>query len=136
MYYICYMHACSIFDIFRTYLLKLISIPFRYFIRTWFRSYKPSDWLVGQLRNRTNNFVESTNNQLKAHMQVRPNVWQFLQNLHEHVERTMVGFRVDRQTGFRRRQCPTIDAQLNFANQKLASGEFDVKHFLDYMAKA
>lgn len=107
---------------------------FRYFIRTWTRSYTIDDWVVGDERARTNNAVESTNNQMKANMSVRPSVWQFMTDLHQHVERTIISFSVDTRNGYTRRECRSLDKELRKAREKLATEEFDVREFLDHMA--
>lgn len=116
----------------------MISIFFSvssYFIRTWTKNYSIDDWVVGDQIARTNNAVESVNNQLKANMNVRPGVWQFLTGLHEHVERTVISFQVESRNGYVRRDRRTLDDELRKARQKLVSEEFSVADFLDYMAK-
>lgn len=74
------------------------------------------------------------NNQLKSHMSVRPNTWQFMADLHEQVERTFIEFNVERRLGYVRRNCRSLDRVLKIARRRLANGRFDVEDFLNYLA--
>lgn len=100
------------------------------------RSYKKEDWVVGNLSTRTNNALESFNNQMKNYMSVRPNTWQFMSDLHQQVERSFISFNVDRRDGCVRRECKTLDTATRFARNQLQNKIFTVLEFLEYMARA
>lgn len=100
------------------------------------RSYTKEDWVVGNRCTRTNNALESFNNQIKSHLSVRPSTWQFMMDLHQQVELSFISFNVDRRNGCVRRECKTLDAALRFARTQLNNKTFTVFEFLEYMAQA
>lgn len=70
---------------------------YRYFLKTWTRSYKADEWVVGNRLNRTNNVVEGTNTLIKEKFKRNPNAYIFLRSMHDFSLMCYTNFIADRR---------------------------------------
>ena len=102
-------------------------------MKTWTRRFKPEEWCVG-LDFRTNNCVESLNNQLKNRFIRHPNIWDFMEYLRTFVERSYVSFVVDHRHGFRAKDLSKLTVPLKHCVADMAEGRMTIAAFLATLA--
>ena len=109
----------------------------QYFNQFWMTRVTPQEFCVGNLRNRTNNFVEGYNSKIKTRIVRNPNIYRFLSEIQKLVSEdyNKMLFEMNPRNNYQRKDKSKLTSKIQRANRWLHTGRINEKQFLLYLSE-